>query len=55
MTESVYAARFVTESKANRRAVTFLPVEDLKELAAPGVYVAVMSQPGCFCYEYPIS
>ena len=52
MTESVYAARFVTESKANRRAVTFLPVEDLKELAAPGVYVAVMSQPGRFRYEY---
>ena len=47
-----WSTRFVTESKANRRAVTFLPVEDLKELAAPGVYVAVMSQPGRFRYEY---
>lgn len=55
LTESVYVGRFVTEQKANRRAVTFLPVEEIKELAQPGVYVAVMSQPNRFGYEYQVS
>ncbi len=52
MTDSVYAGRFVTEQRANRRAVTFIPVEDIKELQEPGIYVAVMSQPGRFRYDY---
>ncbi len=55
LTESAYAGRFVTESKANRRAVTFLPVEEIRELARPGVYLAVMSQPGRFGYEYQVT
>lgn len=53
--DSVYTTRFATEEKPNRRAVTFLPVEDVKELAEPGVYVAVMSQPGRFRYEYQVT
>ena len=52
MTESVYLGRFTTEKKPNRRSVTFIPVEDIKELKEPGIYVAVMSQPGRFRYEY---
>ncbi|MFC7517101.1 MG2 domain-containing protein [Herbaspirillum sp. GCM10030257] len=52
MTESVYMGRFLTEQKPNRRSVTYLSVEDIKELKEPGVYVAVMSQPGRFRYEY---
>jgi uncharacterized protein YfaS (alpha-2-macroglobulin family) len=52
MTESVYLGRFLTEQKPNRRSVTYLPVEDIKELQEPGVYVAVMSQPNRFRYEY---
>ncbi len=55
LTKSVYSGRFVTEQKANRRSVTFLPVEEIKELAEPGVYVAVMSQPNRFLYEYQVS
>lgn len=55
LSESVYSARFTTEQKANRRSVTFLPVEDVKELSRPGVYVAVMSEPGRFRYEYQVS
>ena len=55
LTKSVYTGRFVTEQQANRRSVTFLPVEDIKELAQPGVYVAVMSQPGRFGYEYQVT
>lgn len=54
-TESAYVGRFVTESKPNRRAVTFLPVEEIRELARPGVYLAVMSQPGRFGYEYQVT
>ncbi|MDR3324358.1 MAG: alpha-2-macroglobulin family protein [Zoogloeaceae bacterium] len=55
MTESVYSGRFLTEQKANRRSVTFLPVEDIKELAEPGIYIAVMSQPNRFRYEYQVT
>ena len=52
MSDSVYLGRFLTEKRANRRAVTFLPVENIKELQEPGIYVAVMSQPGRFRYDY---
>jgi len=52
MTESVYQGRFVTEQQTDKRSVTYLPVEDIKELKEPGIYVAVMSQPGRFGYEY---
>ncbi|OZI74471.1 alpha-2-macroglobulin family protein [Bordetella genomosp. 12] len=52
LTTSVYQGRFVTDDKPNRRHVTFLPVEHIKELQEPGLYIAVMSQPGRFRYEY---
>jgi uncharacterized protein YfaS (alpha-2-macroglobulin family) len=55
MTDSVYAGRFVTERRPNRRAVTFLPVEEIKALAEPGIYIAVMSQPNRFRYEQQVS
>lgn len=50
--ESVYLGRFVTEQKQNKRSVTYIPVEDIRELQEPGVYIAVMSQPGRFRYDY---
>src|SRR5262249_43178298 len=34
-----------------RRSVTYIPVEDIHELKEPGVYVAVMTQPGRFRYD----
>lgn len=52
LTESVYLGRFLTEQKPNRRSVTYISVEDISELKEPGVYVAVMSQPNRFRYEY---
>jgi uncharacterized protein YfaS (alpha-2-macroglobulin family) len=52
MTDSVYLGRFVTERKPNRRSVTYVSVEEIRELAEPGIYVAVMSQPGRFRYDY---
>jgi alpha-2-macroglobulin len=55
LTDSVYAGRFTTEKRANRRSVSYLPVEDIKELQEPGVYVAVMSQPGRFRQEFQVT
>ncbi len=52
LTESVYLGRYLTEQKQNKRSVTYIPVEDIRELQEPGVYVAVMTQPGRFRYEY---
>lgn len=49
---SAFVGRFLTEQKANRRAVTFIPVESIAALKSPGVYVAVMSQPNRFRHEY---
>ncbi|GLS04565.1 hypothetical protein GCM10007860_17120 [Chitiniphilus shinanonensis] len=55
ITQSVYLGRFETDARKNRRNVSFLPVEDIKELKEPGIYVAVMSQPGRFSYEYQVT
>ncbi|MDR1935931.1 MAG: alpha-2-macroglobulin family protein [Candidatus Accumulibacter sp.] len=52
MTESVFVGRFLTEAKANRRGVTFIPVETIPALREPGIYIAVMSQPNRFRGEY---
>ncbi|MBS0368918.1 MAG: alpha-2-macroglobulin family protein [Proteobacteria bacterium] len=55
LTESVFTGRFLTEQKPNKRNVTFLPVEDIKELREPGIYIAVMSQPNRFRYDYQVT
>lgn len=52
LTTSAFSGRFVTGQKANRRSVTFIPVEDIAPLREPGVYIAVMSQPNRFRSEY---
>jgi len=52
MTESAFIGRFLTEQKADRRSVTFIPVENIPALRDPGVYVAVMSQPNRFRQDY---
>ncbi|CAM2152049.1 alpha-2-macroglobulin [Pararobbsia alpina] len=52
MTDSVYHGRFLTEQQTDKRSVTFLPVEDIKPLKDPGIYIAIMSRPGRFGYEY---
>jgi len=51
LAQSVYQGRFVTDPSPNRRHVTFLPIENIAELKQPGIYIAVMSQPGRFRYE----
>lgn len=55
LTESVFVGRFLTEQKPNKRNVTFIPVEDIKELREPGIYVAVMNQPNRFRYDYQVT
>lgn len=52
MADSVYQGRFLTEQKTDKRSVTYLPVESIKPLQEPGIYVAVMSRPGRFGEDY---
>jgi alpha-2-macroglobulin len=55
MTDSVYITRFKTDERPNRRNVSFLPVEKIQALQQPGIYVAVMSQPGRFGWDYQVT
>jgi hypothetical protein len=55
MSDSVYIGRFTTDARPNRRNVSFLPVEDIKELQEPGIYVAIMNQPGRFGWDYQVT
>lgn len=55
MSDSVYIGRFATDARPNRRNVSYLPVERIKELQEPGIYVAVMSQPGRFGWDYQVT
>lgn len=50
--KSVYLGRFLTDARSNRRNVTHLPVEEIAELREPGIYIAVMNQPGRFTSEF---
>ena len=52
LTTSAFVGRFLTEQQANRRRVTFIPVESIAALREPGIYVAVMSQPNRFRGDY---
>lgn len=55
MSQSVYLGRFTTDARPNRRNVSFLPVENIKELQEPGIYVAIMNQPGRFGWDYQVT
>jgi uncharacterized protein YfaS (alpha-2-macroglobulin family) len=55
MSQSVYLGRFTTDTRPNRRNVSFLPVEGIKELQEPGIYVAIMNQPGRFGWDYQVT
>lgn len=55
ISDSVYITRFKTDERPNRRNVSFLPVETIKPLQEPGIYVAVMSQPGRFGWDYQVT
>ena len=55
LSTSVFQGRFMTDPTPDRRNVTFLPVERIDALKAPGIYVAVMTQPGRFQYESQVT
>lgn len=52
LAEPVYVNRFVLGGKQNERALTYLPIQDIKELQQPGLYFAVMKRTGRFDNEY---
>lgn len=48
VTESVFSRRYATDAKKNARTSVVVPVESISELQTPGLYFAVMRQPGRF-------
>ncbi len=48
VTSSVHTSRYATDAKTNARETRLLPVEEIKALQEPGLYFAVMRQPGRF-------
>ena len=55
LSTSVFLSRFTTDERPNRRNVSFLPVEKIKELQEPGIYVAIMNPPGRFGLDYQVT
>ncbi len=45
LAEPVYLNRFALDGKPNERVLSYLPLAGIKELQAPGLYVAVMRRP----------
>ncbi len=52
LAEPVYVNRFVLGGKQNERVLTYLPIQEVKELQQPGLYFAVMKRAGSFDNEY---
>ncbi|CAA6815704.1 MAG: Alpha-2-macroglobulin [uncultured Thiotrichaceae bacterium] len=48
LTESVYSGRYTTDARRNARETMLLPVESIAALKEPGLYFAVMREPGRF-------
>lgn len=48
----VFSGRFDLDVERNRRTVNHLPVGEIEALQAPGVYLAVMREPGEYGYSY---
>jgi hypothetical protein len=51
--QRVPASAFATDARKNRRNVSYLPVEQIKELQEPGIYVAVMKRPSGLWLRLP--
>jgi uncharacterized protein YfaS (alpha-2-macroglobulin family) len=52
MADSVYANHYTLDGNENERAITYLPVQNVKQLAEPGVYMAVVKRGGTFSNGY---
>lgn len=55
LAEPVYVNRFILGGKQNERVLTYLPIQDVKELQQPGLYFAVMKRTGSFDSEFDTS
>lgn len=53
--DSVYANRFALSGKENERTLSYLPIQNITELAQPGLYFAVMKRAGSFRDDYETS
>ncbi|MBS0432968.1 MAG: alpha-2-macroglobulin family protein, partial [Proteobacteria bacterium] len=52
MADSVYANHYTLGGADNERTVTYIPVQNVRELSAPGVYMAVVKAGGTFKGSY---
>lgn len=52
LTEPVYLNRFVLPGERNERVLNYLPVQDIAQLQAPGLYFAVLRRVGQFSDQY---
>ena len=52
MADSVYANHYTLGGAENERTVTYIPVQNVKQLSAPGVYMAVVKAGGTFKGSY---
>lgn len=50
--ESVYSNRFALQGKPNERTISYLPIQNVRELAQPGLYFAAMKRAGTFRDSY---
>lgn len=50
--EFVYSGRFNLDPPKNKRIIRHIPVMDIEEIKKPGIYFAVMRQPGEYRYDY---
>ena len=53
--DSVYANRFALAGKENERALNYIPIQNISQLAQPGLYFAVMKAAGTFQDEMETS
>ena len=49
------AVPVAADERANRRNISFLPVEKIRELQEPGIYIAVMNPPGRFGWDFQVT
>ncbi|CAN2049949.1 alpha-2-macroglobulin [Candidatus Magnetomoraceae bacterium gMMP-1] len=50
--EFVFSGRFDLDIVKNKRIIRHIPIENIDALQKPGVYLAVMRQPGEYAYKY---
>ncbi|MDR7194798.1 uncharacterized protein YfaS (alpha-2-macroglobulin family) [Luteimonas terrae] len=48
----VYVNRFAIDGARNERVLTYLPLQEIRELQQPGLYFAVMKRAGAFADQY---